>query len=294
MNHRDIWDLFLMSALWGSSFLLIKWSGEVFPPFWVAFLRCVFGACVLWMALKMSGQGLPPRHTWKALFWVALLNNVVPWTLFPIGEQTVSSNITAILNATTPLFSLFIGLSLRDAQVTPYVIGGVFIGLMGVVMTVLGGVQSGTATMLGVGVILLATLCYAVATTIAKKNLAGVNSVSLATSQLSLAVLTLLPFVIFGPQPNMEADASLPKALGAVFLLGILGSGVAYILFYRLLARTSSTHVTAVTYFLPIWGLFWGLLDGEHITTWSIVGVVIILAGVMLMNKKKMAQEPAQ
>jgi drug/metabolite transporter (DMT)-like permease len=280
MTRTDAFRLFLLSAVWGISFLLIKWSGEVFPPLWVALLRCVFGAAVLWLALRLGRHALPPAHLWKPLLLVALFNNVVPWTFFAWGEQSVSSNIAAILNATTPLFTLLISLGVRETAPSTRVILGVLLGLGGVGLTVAGGLSGGHASVLGVSVLAAAGLGYALATVVAKRTLGGLNPVGLATTQLSLAGLMLLPTALMGPAPAVLSS----QAVLSVLFLGVFGSGFAYLLYYGLLARISSTQVSAVTYLLPIWGLFWGAVAGERVGLLSVVGVGVILVGLALLN----------
>ncbi len=290
MNRQDAFQLFLLSAVWGISFLLIKWSGEVFAPLWVALLRCVFGGGVLWLALRLGGHSLPPARLWKPLLLVAFFNNVVPWTFFAWGEQSVSSNIAAILNATTPLFTLMISLGVREVAPSARVILGVLIGLGGVGLTVFGGLSGGHATALGVTVLAAAGLGYAIATVIAKRSLGGLNPVGLATTQLTLAGLMLLPAALLGPPPA----ALTLQAVTATLFLGVFGSGLAYLLYYGLLSRVSSTQVVAVTYLLPVWGLFWGAVAGERVGALSVVGVAVILAGLTLLNlRSRRVRAPA-
>lgn len=288
MTRQDALQLFLLSALWGIAFLLIKYSGAVFPPVWVALLRCVFGALVLWAALKLGGHNLPPKQLWKPLLLVAFFNNVIPFSFFAWGEQTVSSNIASILNATTPLFSLLIGLGLRDTKVASQMILGVLIGLGGVCLTVFGGISGGHATLFGASLIIAASLGYAIAATIAKRKLQGLNPVGLATTQITLAGLMLLPFALVGPHPAPLTWV----AIGAIAVLGIMGSGFAYLLYYSLLSRVSPTQVVAVTYVLPIWGLFWGAIAGEQVALLSVLGVLVILAGLLLLNKPTQRRLP--
>ncbi|MGM9320335.1 DMT family transporter [Deinococcus aquaticus] len=280
MTRRDALEMFLLSAFWGVSFLLIRLSGEVFPPVWVALLRSVFGALVLIGALRLGRHALPPARLWKPLLLVALFNNVIPWSFFAWGEQTVSSNIAAIINATTPLFALLIGLTLRDMRLRGLTLGGVLLGMAGVTLTVSGGLGGGHATVQGVIILLLASLGYAVATTIAKRTLVGLNPVGLATTQLGLSSVILLPVALIGPAPAPLTVT----ALGAVAFLGVVGSGLAYLLYYGLLARVSPTQVTAVTYALPVWGLGWAALAGEPVGALSVAGVLVVLAGLGLIN----------
>lgn len=280
MTRRDVFQMFLLSAFWGISFLLIRYSGEVFPPVWVALLRSVFGVLVLLGALRLGRHALPPARLWKPLLLVALFNNVIPWSFFAWGEQTVSSNIAAIINATTPLFALLIGLSLRESRLRGAVLAGVLLGMGGVALTVSGGLGGGHATVQGIVVLLLASLGYAVATTIAKRTLAGFDPVGLATTQLGLSAVILLPVALLGAQPA----ALTSRAAVSVVVLGVVGSGLAYLLYYGLLARVSPTQVTAVTYALPVWGLGWGALAGEPVGWLSLLGVLVVLSGLGLIN----------
>ncbi|MDV6375800.1 DMT family transporter [Deinococcus arenicola] len=290
MTRQDAFQLFLLSAVWGVSFLLIKWGGEVFPPLWLSFLRCLFGAGLLWLALWRGRHTLPPARLWKLLLLVAFLNNVVPWTFLAWGEQSVSSNIAAVLNATTPLFTLLVSLGVREMAPSARVILSVLIGLGGVGLTAFGGLSGGHASVLGVCVLVSAGLGYAVATVIAKRTLGGLNPVGLATTQLSLAALMLFPAALLSPAPS----ALTAQAVASVAFLGVFGSGFAYLLYYGLLARISSTQVTAVTYLLPVWGLFWGAVAGERVGILSVIGVGIILMGLALLNlRPRRISQPA-
>ncbi|GAA5511929.1 putative inner membrane transporter YedA [Deinococcus carri] len=289
MTRSDVFQMLLLSAVWGVSFLLIRVAGEAFPPLWVALLRSLFGVLVLGLALRLGGHRLPPLRLWRPLLLVALLNNVVPWTFFAWGEQTVSSNIAAVLNATTPLFSLLIGLGLRDTSLGTRLLLGVLLGFGGVGLTVLGGVHGGHATLFGVLIITAASVSYAVATAVAKRTLGGLNPIGLATTQLGLSTLMLLPLALAGAPPARVDFA----AWAAMLVLGVFGSGLAYLLYYGLLARVSATQVLAVTYVLPVWGLFWAAVAGERPSWLSAVGVAVVLAGLLLMNAPPRRSRPA-
>ncbi len=286
MTSRDFFQLFLLSAFWGVSFLMIKWAGHAFPPFWIAFLRSVFGGLVLLLTLGVQKQRLPARQHWPMLLVVAFFSNALPWLCFALGEQTVSSNIASILNATTPLFTLLIAAGLRDTRLQWQMVLGVLIGLGGVALTVSGGLSGGQASLAGVLTILVAALSYGVGSTIAKRKIAGLTPLSIAASQMVFASLWLLPLAVFGPHPYGVTA----QALGSVAVLGVFGSGLAYLVFYGLLAQISATQVNAVTYILPIWGMFWGFLAGEHVGWTALVGVAVTLTGLLLLNLPKRAQ----
>lgn len=280
MTPRDAVRLLLLSAVWGVSFILIHIAGSGLPPIFVALGRLAFGAAFLWAVLLVGKRRLPPRSRLGPLLAVALFNNAIPFTFFAWGEQTVPSSLAAILNATTPLFSILIALGLRDTRTGPRALFGVSLGFLGVALAVSGGLRGGWGSPLGVGLITAASLGYAIATTIAKRRLTGLDSIGLATAQISGAGLMLVPVAAVTPIHGVPALA----ALGAVAVLGVFGSGFAYLLYYSLLERVSPTQAVAVTYVLPIWGLFWGAVAGDPVGWTSLVGVAVILFGLGLLN----------
>jgi len=287
MSRRDLFQLLILSAVWGASFILIEITGRSFPPAWVALLRLSFGAAFLWSVLLLRRRTLPPRRLIIPLLLVAFFNNAIPFCLFALGERTVPSGIAAVLNATTPIWTLLLTLGIQSTRPTRFTIAGVLLGFAGVMVVVFshGNDSHGTITTgqfyLGVLFIVLASLGYAIATVIAKIKLKGLDPIGLATTQLSLAWLMILPVAGFGPHPGPIARSSILAAS----LLGVAGSGVAYLLYYDLLSRIPSTHVTAVTYLLPIWGLFWGYVAHEPILWTAYLGVLIVIAGLVLMNR---------
>jgi len=283
---RDALEMFLLSAVWGASFILIKLAGIDLPPVWVAFVRLMFGSIFLWAVLKLGRHKLPPLKLIGALVAVGILNNALPFCLFAWGEQTVPSSIAAIINATTPIWALLLGLSLGSAHATRLTAAGVALGFLGVLGVVyghtsgIGAVTDSKSFVFGAILIAIASLSYGAGAVAAKRWLQGVEPVVIATFQLTLAGLILLPLALFGPHPT----ALHLKSLAAVTVLGVLGSGLAYLLFFRLLATISPTRTVAVTYLLPIWGLFWGFVAGEELHWSALAGVAVVLAGLILLN----------
>jgi drug/metabolite transporter (DMT)-like permease len=295
MKLRDALEMLLLSAVWGASFILIKLAGIDLPPVWVAFGRLTFGSLFLWTVLKLGRHKLPPLKLFGALLAVGVLNNALPFCFFAWGEQTVPSSIAAIINATTPIWALLFGLSLGTAHATRLTAAGVALGFLGVLGVVYGhaaGVEAATSSrgfVFGVILIAIASLSYGAGAVAAKRWLHGVEPVVIATFQLTLAGLVLFPIAAFGPHP-----AALHfKSLAAVTILGVLGSGLAYLLFFRLLATISPTRTVAVTYLLPIWGLFWGFIAGEQIRWTALAGIAVVLAGLVLLNLSSHPQKAA-
>jgi drug/metabolite transporter (DMT)-like permease len=287
MKTRYALQLLLLSAVWGISFLMIRVAASAFPPIWVGMLRASFGALLLWVVLLIGGYKLPPRKLFLWLFLVALTNNAIPFSFFAWGEQTVPSSTAAVLNATTPIWTLLLSLAVHRTRASLYTILGVIVGFAGVAIVVYSRASTTGETtqrgnlVLGVIVIALAALGYAVATVIAKAKLQGLDPIGLAVTQLTLAALMLVPIAAVGPHPTAFHLAPIL----AILVLGFAGSGIAYFLYYSLLAHIPATHVVAVTYLLPVWGIFWGLVAREPIAPLAYVGVAIVIAGLVLMNR---------
>ncbi|WP_213805600.1 DMT family transporter [Granulicella sp. dw_53] len=295
MKTAHVLQLLLLSAVWGVSFLLISIAGASFPPLWVALLRSTFGAALLWTVLLAGKHSLPPRRLFPWLFLVALFNNAIPFTFFAWGEQTVPSSTAAVLNATTPIWAMLLSLVIANGRINKFIVLGVLLGFFGVLLVVYGhntdraiGI-SHSAYLRGVVLIACAGLGYAIATVLAKAKLKGLDPIGLATTQLSLAALMVLPVALTGPHPVSVRLSS----IAAVATLGIVGSGLAYLLYYTLLAHISATHLTAVTYLLPIWGLFWGAIAHESIGWTAYVGVAIVITGLILLNLRSFQVAPS-
>lgn len=282
-------QIFLLSAVWGISFLMIRVAGHSFPPLWVAMLRCALGASLLWIIMRVRGNKFPPRRFLPWLLLVALLNNAIPFTCFAWGERTVPSNVAALLNATTPIWTLLFSMAVYRTRAGALTIAGVLLSFAGILMVIAthgndSAVDSGSANILvGAVVIGLAAVAYAIATIVAKLKLGGLDPIGLATTQLSLATLMLMPLALSGERPSEIQTGS----VAAIAVLGFAGSGIAYLLYYRLLEHATPTQLAAVTYVLPIWGLFWGLFAHESIGLYAYLGVGITIGGLVLLNLRK-------
>ncbi len=287
MKTKYFLALFALSAVWGISFLMIRIADTTFPPIWVALLRCSLGAVLLWAILALRGNKLPPRSHLRWLLLVALLNNALPFTCFALGEETVPSNIAAVLNALVPIWTLLLSIAIERRRATRITTVGVLIAFAGAVLVAMQGNEGGPAQTaanpwVGILVIALATLSYGVATVLAKAKLRGLDPIGLATTQLTLASMMLLPFALAGAHPG----ALHAGPIGAIAVLGFAGSGIAYLLYYRLLPAITVTQLAAVTYIIPIWGVFWGLMAHEEIGAGTYLGVAITIAGLVLLNMR--------
>jgi drug/metabolite transporter (DMT)-like permease len=244
-----------------------------------------FGNANYGASRRLDQYHVASLHFSVGLLVVALTNNALPFTCFAWGERVIPSNTAALINGPTPIWSLLLSLAATRTRASLNTILGVIVGLSGVALVVTSynageaGARGGNA-MWGILVIALGALGYAIATVIAKTKLRGLDPIGLATTQLSLAALMLTPIAVVGKHP---AQIHLESVL-AVLVLGLAGSGVAYLLYYSLLARISATQVTAVTYLLPLWGMFWGVIAHESIRLVAYIGAAVVVAGLILMN----------
>ncbi len=296
MTTRSLLQILLLSAIWGISFLLIRVAGESFPPLWIAVMRSGLGALLLWTVLLVNGKRPAPRKYLPYLLLVGLFNNAIPFTCFAWGERVVPSNIAGVLNATTPIWTLLIGMAVTRVRPLVNVLLGVALGFGGVVMVVLHQSAAADASvtrsvyLFGVLVISVGALGYAIAAVIAKAKLQGVDPIVIAASQLGSAFLMVTPLALAGPMPIHLSTGT----VAAMASLGLFGSGIAYLLFFHILRTMPATHAVAVTYLLPIWGVFWGAVAHEPIGMWTIAGVLVTICGLALMNLKRAIPIPVE
>jgi len=288
MGSKSMVRILLLSAAWGISFLMMRVAVPDYPPLWIAWLRCGLGAGLMWGVLVAGGRHLPSRRLLPWLLLVALLNNALPFSLFAWGEVWVPSNTAAVLNATTPIWTLLLAATLDRRLPRGFTTVGVVLAFLGVLVVVLthapdaaAGGAGASGLWWGTLAIGAAAVCYAVASLLAKAKLTGLDPIGLATTQLSLATLLLAAPALLTAWPR---EFIAPAPLAAIAVLGFVGSGIAYLLYYKLLAEVTATQVVAVTYLLPVWGVFWGAVGGEVIGAATYLGVAITVGGLVLLN----------
>lgn len=273
-----------LGTVWGCSFIFIELGLEFLSPFGVTFTRCALGAITLLIILKIRKAKLPTqKSTWRKLWVVAMLLNVVPGVLFAFAQQYITSVLAGIINATTPLMTLvFILLLFREEKLKPEQIIGLLVGALGV-MTVVGvWKELGDNQLIGVIALLLAVSCYGASYPYSTRNVVplGLRPEALATGQLIMATLTLLPLFIFngllGNAPRIESAI-------AMLLLGVFGSGFAYIWNFYITASAGSAIASTVTYLTPVVAVVIGWLYlGEEVFWHEIIGALIVITGALI------------
>ncbi|WP_181446805.1 DMT family transporter [Streptomyces sp. NTH33] len=277
-----------LSLVWGFSFLFIKVGTEGFAPFQVTLGRLVFGTAVLAVAMAVKRERLPRgAHTWGHLAVAAFFLNALPFSLFAYSELTIPSTLAGICNATSPLWGMALSLvALSEDRPTRLRVAGLGLGFLGV-LTVLGawqgfhGLDAG-----GTAMALLASLSYPVGWIYVRRTLAGSTEshLSLTGGQLLLATLQL---AVVTPLFTSAPDRLSVVPLLAIVALGALGTGVAMLVQYGLVAEVGPTTAQMVTYFIPVIATAAGVaVLGEHLT-WSIpVGAAVVLAGAALTQAR--------
>ncbi|MFC5286151.1 DMT family transporter [Actinokineospora guangxiensis] len=270
----------LVALIWGSSFLWTEIALRGLAPVQIAVVRCVLGALVLIGLCYASGNRLPrERRSWFHMGVGALLANALPFTLFAVGQQTVDSGVAGVINATTPLWQLVLGLALgSDRGLGPVRVAGLLLGFLGTL--VIFAPWDGS---LGWGalVILAAAISYAVAYAYLDRTMKGrMQPIAMSATQLSAAaglMLLVLPFG--GTEP---VALSWPVVL-AVGVLGVFGTGFAFALFYRLLADEGPTNAAVVGYLLPVVSVLLGsTFLGEPLNARIVAGMAVVLLGVAM------------
>ncbi|WP_028809578.1 DMT family transporter [Streptomyces sp. 351MFTsu5.1] len=281
MSSASTLRMAVLALLWGSGFLWIKLAlDHGLSPAQITIARCALGTAVLLLLARAAGQRLPrSRATWGHLIVAALFCNAVPFALFAVGEQTVDSGVAGVLNATTPLWSLLIGVLLgTDRGLRPLRLAGLLLGFAGTVLIFAPWHRSGLLTW-GALALLAAAASYAVAFAyMARKLTSGQAPLAFSAAQLLMATAwTTLSVPVAGP---VDADLT---ALGAVTALGVLGTGVTFYLNYRLIADEGPVTAATVGYLLPVVSIALGaLLLDERVGLRVLLGMGIVLTGVAL------------
>ena len=274
-------ELFLLAAIWGASFLFLRIAVPEFGPVPLIALRVGIATLVLLPVLRTAAARAQFRSKLWPLLVVGVTNSALPFTLFAVGALHLGAGFEAILNATTPLWAAVLGATLFGAPIGRAQIVGLGVGLLGVVILVGDQPVSQGAAYWAVAAVLLAPMSYGYAVHYARRHLAGVDPALTAFgSQLTAAAVLVLPAAYTWPAHAVQADI-----WAAVVALGVLCTGVAYVLYFRLVAQVGAAYAASVTFLIPAFGMLWGALFlHEPVTGAMLAGCAIILVGTALAS----------
>jgi len=284
--NRKSWlpSYIALGIVWGCSFIFIKLGLEFLTPFGVAFVRCALGALSLLLIARIRKISLPKgRAIWLKLWVVSLLLNVIPGVLFAYAEVRVTSVLAGIINATTPLATVIVILiAFREERPKRYQLIGIAFGALGV-LTVLGIWKGiGHNSLAGIVALLLAVTCYGISFPFTRKYVTplGMRSESLAAAQITTGAFTLLPFFLID---GIARDQFRIGPMLAMFALGVLGTGYAYIWNFSIISAAGSSIASTVTYLTPVVAVFVGwIFLGETISWNEPIGGILVILGAAI------------
>ena len=287
-TSRTNWLLFLaLGFMWGSSYLFIKLAVDDFGTFTLVAFRLLVGAALLWIAIRLARQPLPrePR-LYGHLVVMAVINIVVPFALITWAEQSVDSSVAAILTSAVPLFAIIIApLFLHDEPIRVNGVIGLVVGFLGVVILMSNDLSVANADLTGEIALLGAAVSYAIGAVYSRRNMRGVPPMIPAVFQVTFAML-ISGAIAFAFEHPLESRPDF-EAIFSIVWLGILGSGLAYLALFRIMAAWGATRTTLVAYEIPVWGIILGFLVlAEPIDIRLLIGTALVVGGVALVNSK--------
>ena len=277
MSRRDALLLLLLSGIWGASFLLIKVGVHELEPATLVFFRVLLAALTLLpLAIGRGALGALRGH-WGPLLVMAALNSAIPFWLLSFGETRIDSGLAAVIQAAAPIWTVVLARWIDPTQrVRGLRLAGVAVGFLGVALLV--GAQSG-GQLVGALAVLLTAVCYAAGVLFGGRRLAAVPALPLALGTMALATLLVAPAGL------LQLPDAVPSAgvVAAVVALGVVGTGLAYIVYFGLMQTAGASRAILVTYLVPAMALVYGavLLD-EQVTAVALAGLALVLAGVAL------------
>ena len=278
--------LIILALIWGSSFILIKFGLAGLSVIQVGSFRIICAAVFL---LSIGYNTLPniPKYYWKYIALTSLFGTFIPAFLFSLAETQIDSSIAAILNSLTPLNTLIIGVLFFGLPALRNQLIGVFIGLIGCLILVFNGASNHPNQNYYYAIlVIIASICYAINVNLIKKYLSGLSPLTIATGNFAVMLIPALILFFSTGFASISYNESIYRAMFFIMILGVVGTGVANIIFFKLIQISSPIFATSVTYLIPIVAFFWGLLDQEILSFVQFIGAFIILVGVYLSSKK--------
>ena len=282
MRPAHFLQLLLLGAIWGASFLFTRIAVPSLGPAWLIAVRVGCAALFLAAVAMVLRRQLPVPGNVRHFLVLGLCNTAFPFLLFAYAAQTLSASLLSILNSTAPMFGAAIGAVLYRQRPSLRVLAGLMCGSAGVALLVF---KDTSASVQGAALPVLAGLvapfCYGLASHYAKRTAASIEPFAAAHGSMWGATVLALPLLPFAPQSGTVT----PGVLAAALALGVLCTGVAYLMYFRLVAEIGATSALTVTFLIPVFGVLWGVvfLD-EPFGPGTLVGALVVLAGTALVT----------
>ena len=281
MSNASLFRLVVLSAIWGASFMFMRIGAPVLGPTLLIEFRVALAALFLLVVGLVLKKALHVRQHWQHYLVLGLFNSALPFLLFAYAAQTISASLLSILNATAPIWGAVIGAVWTKTPLTARGSLGLALGIAGVAVlagfdkvTLLPGAGLAIAAALG------ASFCYGISSVYAK-SAKSVEPFANAHGSMWAATLLIAPAVPFFP----AAQAASPAVIVSVIALGVVCSGVAYLLYFRLIADIGAAPALTVTFLIPVFGIIWGYLFLNETIGWhTIAGSIIVIAGTALVT----------
>ncbi|WP_121342912.1 DMT family transporter [Flavobacterium sp. 120] len=278
--------LMVLALVWGSSFILIKKGLIGLTALQLGSLRIIFAAVFL-VLIGFKSLSKIPAHKWKYIALTSMFGTFIPAYLFAIAQTEIDSSVSSILNSLTPLNTLILGALVFGLQFKRNQIFGILIGLIGSALLILNGaIHHPEQNYYYAILVLIASICYAVNVNLIKKYLHDLSPLSITTGNFMVLFFPAFIILFFSGFFEVVHDVKVQESVLFIMVLGVVGTGIANILFFKLIQMSSPVFATSVTYLIPVVAFCWGLLDNEMLTVVQFFGAFIILIGVYLSAKK--------
>ncbi len=290
MDVTDVMLHIALSAIWGSSFMFMRYLSPLIGPVATADMRMLLAGIFLAVFFAVTGFKAEWRKNGKHFLVIGIVNSGAPFLLFSFAALFLPASIEVIFNSLSPMFgAVFSAIWLGDRLTTRKVTGLVF-GLAGVIsVSGLENLASSGTTILAVAACFLAAACYGLAGVYIKKRAQAVKPMAIAGGSQLFAGVLLLPLIAAFPPRNPVTH----QVAAVVAVFALLCSAVAYLIYFRLISRVGPTRALTVTFLMPVFGMLWGFLFLDERVTWTmIIGALVILAGTFLVTAPKRAKRP--
>ncbi len=283
MKSADYARLLLLAAIWGVAFIFLRVAAPVMGPVWTPEVRVLLGGLAVLAWLRFAGENAELWRHRRAYLVVGTVNIAIPFALFSYAAMHAPASLLSIVNSTAPIFGIAWAAVFRDERITLRKAAGMALGIVGVALIARPGSAPDDAQLdWAIAAVLGATCSYGVTGVLIKRFAQGVSPRAMAAGNQLAAALVLLPLLPLLPPLATPSVLVIANLLG----LALLASGVAFLLYFRLIADVGMTRALTVTYLIPLFGVLWGwLFLGETLPAAALAGGALILAGTLLVTR---------